>query len=199
MPAKPFVKRLPEKLIERLKRNSQRIERNLGKMKNIDHRKDWIARRIVNFGFKPNPRDTKSWGGKIRQMNVSRNYPSTELVIKRVDFFSAEKVIKSIKRKVEAHNRKYKPKGYIVLMPEAHAISKKLIAMQKIDGVTSLLGKEPKRKAFRELLKKNNISLKKFYLEKAKACNRMKLSFNQLFFVGIKEGKIVFMPVLDLL
>lgn len=210
MPVKP----LPKKLIGRLTKASAKIEKSLGRMKNIDSRRNSAYRRLINFGLKPNPKNTKEWGGRVRQMNVSRNFFGTDLIIKRVQdapvkklvesttrirFLTAQKTIDVIKKKIEKYNKKYKSKTTDVIMPDAHAINNKLIAMQKIDGVTSITGNSPEKKFFRQLLKKNNISKTKYYLEKRKVCFRSGIPFDQLAFVGIKKGKLVFMPLMDLI
>ncbi|MFH1663537.1 MAG: hypothetical protein ABH986_01870 [archaeon] len=209
---KPFVKPLPAELISRLKkayaRELQRKPkgkgalRALGRMKNIDHRKDWIARRIFQLRTKINPRETKNWGGRVREMNVSGNYSGTKLVLKRVHVSTAEKVIASVKKRVEKHNQKHPNEKYLVLMPDVHAIGKKIIAMQKIEGVDvlhSAFGRNPKRKKFINLLHENRISFMDYAVQKAKACRRLEMRPEELMLVGLQEGKLVFMPLLDLL
>jgi hypothetical protein len=96
-------------------------------MKNIDHRK----KRSAIFEEK----DTRHWGGRIRQMNVSRNYPKTELVIKRAHTSNAIKTIESIQKKVRKFNET-RSEHSILLMPKAYAIGKDLIAMSKINVPT---------------------------------------------------------------
>jgi len=89
MPLKP----LPKKLIARLEKviSAHSVRRHgrqdgiyaaLGRMENIDHRKP---------GYQYCPKDTVHWGGRIRQMNVSRNFSGVELALKRTHEVSAKK------------------------------------------------------------------------------------------------------------
>src|SRR3989338_5999760 len=67
-------KNLPPELIVRLRKAEKYISARLGKMKNIDHR-----RKI--FGESKN---ADMPGSRVREMNVRRNFPRIQVVIKRV-------------------------------------------------------------------------------------------------------------------
>jgi hypothetical protein len=69
-------------------------------------------------------------------MNVSRNYPKTELVIKRVHGDSAALTLKKIRDLVKWHNRHFTPKNYCLIEPKAYAIDDYLVAMAKTNAPT---------------------------------------------------------------
>jgi len=201
------VKKLPFTLIERLKKAAPKIKKALGRMKNIDHRKDLS---------KSNPREIELPGRRIRQMNISRNYPNTELVIKRTHLYNAEKTIRKVKEAVRKHNQKFNPKNYVLLEPEAYAISKHLIAMAKTDApsLEEILGKrdiffwvkmwfpegktERGKKFFEEMKEKYNVNetqLKEAYLKAEKLTD---WDTSNLLLLGFENGKFVFMPLVDI-
>jgi len=81
------VKRLPAKLLQQLRSLAARsrkrqfggkqIDLALGRMKNIDHR-------MNTHGIdRLKPDAIELCGRRVRQMNVSKNFPGVELVLKR--------------------------------------------------------------------------------------------------------------------
>lgn len=135
MPVRP----LPVELVERLKKAAPRIEKVLGRMKNIDPRRDKSTR--THF----NEFDTEFWGGRVRQMNISRNFSDVEVVIK--NHVLARKGLKKqgeshgqilvdeILAHVKLHNgpiaRRLVNSGYELRAPYLYPISNNLIAMSK--------------------------------------------------------------------
>ena len=98
MPAKT----LPKKLVARLTRTSEILNRSLIRMKNIDHRRNHPSRRVI----KKSSEVAGVWGGRIRQLDVSRNYPGVELVIKKTHNLSFQKAtteLQEIKHKRGEH------------------------------------------------------------------------------------------------
>lgn len=143
------VRRLPKALVERLRHLVEAEERKaalqkrgirtygvLGRSKNIDYRKD-SALLVDNYDL------TRSWGYRVRVINVSHNFPRIgEVVIKRVHVFSAQITIDKINEIVSIHNKKYSPENYILLKPNAFAIGDDLVAMAKTNApsVGEILG-----------------------------------------------------------
>jgi|SRR3989338_4280595 len=148
-------KPLPKTLVQRLRRivrnthkkdgSLKRVYRALGRMQNIDHRHPERTQDIA-------PHDTKSWGGRVRKMNVSRNYPHTSLVLKRTHWRGAKPTITGLRRRVRIHNalattakaigkivsrhnRLFRPRAYRLLVPTAYAIGKDLVAMHHAEFV----------------------------------------------------------------
>ncbi|MFH0954906.1 MAG: hypothetical protein V1777_02285 [Candidatus Micrarchaeota archaeon] len=202
-------KSLSPALIARLKRMSPVIDRFLGKMKNIDTRRhlqsiqdltdpEWGTIHLL-------PTDTQYPSRRVRQMNISRNYPSTSLVIKRADNASAQEVIDFVKQKVRKHNKKFGTKDYILLEPRAYAISQDLIAMAKTraPNVADILyGGEGTGAAtlfFDNLCKKNQSRISKKNLSQVTGTisRRTNWARHNILLLGFSKGKFVFMPLVD--
>ena len=134
MPERP----LPPALIEQLKKNATRIAGVLGQMENADHRR---AHSEVQHYSQVN---TEVWGRRVRQMNISKNFPGVNVVIKRAHDATSQQIIRIIENAVEEHDygqqnpgllsrllkRGLKP-SYELRKPFAYAISGDLIAMAK--------------------------------------------------------------------
>jgi len=193
MPVKP----LPKKLIPRLIRVSHIIERWLGKMKSVDHR---------TKNFLDHETSTSEWGYRVRQMDVSRNFPGTELVIKKTHTFPANKKIKSVNNMVRIHNELYKPENYVLLAPKAYAIGENLLAMAKTNkpSLEEVLGSkktpptERGKNFFQKMKKKHKITEMQLRKAVRQVVDRTNIFENNLLFLGVKNGKFVFMPLLDL-
>jgi len=199
------VKSLHPKLVADLRAHHGIIGRLLGRMKNIDHRQDrtpWIPKE-----------DSYEYGRRVRQMNVSRNYPETELVIKRVHpttwspYITAKQTIDRLRALVKGDNQQQaKPKGYELRMPEAYAIGEDLIAMAKTDhpsveemiGIGHLDKTDRGGKLLRELKRKHRID--EYDLVKANDEVRARTGIQpaNLLVLGYENGKFVFMPLVDL-
>ncbi len=148
MPVKP----LPKSLIRRLRRAAPAIDKMLGRMKNIDYEADFLAR------YGRSPTDTGSVGGRVRQMNVKRNFPKVEVVIKRTHLgdFSAQRLIEIVRSTVRTHNQRARPRLYTLVAPTAYAISLHLIAMAKTEAPTvrDIIRRTPRGMVFFERLAK---------------------------------------------
>jgi len=214
MPERP----LPPELIERLKKNAPKLEGLLGDMENVDHRTD---RQVFSSFY---PKNTKIWGGRVRQMNISKNFPGTELVIKRTHAATSQQIIRIIENAVEEHNydqqnpgllsrllkRGLKP-SYELRKPFAYAISGDLIAMAKTDkpSIEEVLGSPYAKPTSRGLafLKKleedhgiTQADVKKSWdtLRKSNYRKAIMLYEGSFLILGYEKEKLVFMPLLDL-
>ncbi len=212
MPKKlnPFFKPLPTKLVNRLRlTTAKRLERHgkkdliksFERLENVDHRKKMsiLEKNVIKelkkeglkaFFTKPGKIDSRFVGGRVRELNVSRNFPGVRVILKRIHSSTALKTIQRIKGKVQEYNKTVSAKNHEVVMPDVHLLAENLVAMQEIKGLRG--------KALTETLKKNKIPRVKYYLELGKACNLLRILPDQMEFVGMHKGKLVFMPLIDL-
>ncbi|HIH21886.1 MAG TPA: hypothetical protein HA222_04490 [Candidatus Diapherotrites archaeon] len=207
---------LPKELVERLKANvikAKALGHNphfaLGRMKNIDHRKTLAPGLSETNTIQPSRR--------VREMNVSRNFPNTELVIKSVHAGSAQEIVSIIERQVREH-KKLSPKRYVLVSLSAHAIDWNLIAMPKIEAPTVLEILGPSEEThlegitrrgtqfFKRLKRTCGITEKQLAaafkewsrIEKKRGFTEEEfVQKNNLLLLGFSEGKFVFMPLLD--
>ncbi|MBU0636327.1 hypothetical protein KKE06_04850 [Candidatus Micrarchaeota archaeon] len=77
------------------------IYRLFGRLKNIDHRQERAREELKRIPSN----DSFSWGKRVRQMNVSRNYPDIELVLKRTHGFNSRNTITHIKKRLKGTTR----------------------------------------------------------------------------------------------
>ncbi len=104
------------------------------KMKNVDHRQ--LLWRIGGTKAKPK----YDFGWRVRELNIARNFPGTEVVIKKVHGtrkerkITAKEAIAIVKKRVRDHNWFYSPKSYKLLEPVAYAIGTEFVAMPKINA-----------------------------------------------------------------
>ena len=193
MPVKP----LPKRLVEDLRRHHRIIDGALGGMKNIDHR------RGRNPGV--SQRDTHEYGRRIRQMNVSRNYPGVELVIKRVHGGTAQRNIDYVREIIREHNRKYRPKRYRLRMPKAYAISEELVAMAKADcpSINEIIGSEKDKtdrgaRFLEQLSKEHGVQIHDLVEAVSEVCRNIDSSTQNSLVLGYEGEKFIFIPLIDM-
>jgi len=217
MPVKPLpnsLKPLPKTLVSRLRRivrrqiargnGNERIDSALSRMKDVDHRSRY--RKVEN----------KPIGDyRVREMNVSRNFPGTELVLKKVHQISfrdpsnsAGKTIRLVQSAVRAHNRSVKPKKYVLLYLHAYAVSNDVVAMSKINSPTlsEILNKREdktgKGKRFFERMQKEHGVTMEQLKEAGLELNENNpeghyMISDHVAVAGFKNGKFVFVPLID--
>ena len=212
MPVKP----LPKKLVQRLQRAAGVLDRYLGSMKPAD----WRHKLLMGRGH--SPKNTRVWGGRVRKLAVSGNFPSTRVVLKRIHLVPAlsegraewlrrrnDKVpnlrkalrarmayglIKFVRGEVHRHNNRYPDeRSYRLLPPIGYAVGKELIAMARTNAVTVA--------AF--LYHFDKIAPKYFSKQKLEAaadlmCERTNFSKSNVLILSFTGGKFVFMPLIDL-
>ncbi len=202
MPVKP----LPRELVARLKRVGRKIGREtfkeggnpigprLGRMKNIDHREKDPRRMAF-------PTDTVGWGGRVREMNISRNFPDVKLAMKRAHHGTARETIVEIRKRVESHNAEYKPQEYVLRMPYAYAISRDLIAMSKTNAPSLeevVRQANPRGRKVLEMLQAQGFTLEKLRAVSQLVVKRTGWRDTNLLVVGTSKGKLLLLPLLDL-
>lgn len=168
------TKRLPQNLVARLRKYVKAgalVPDALGRMKNIDGRRDHWRIVLESQNFQDDWKRAKFPGSRVRQMNISRHYPknksgkpSLELVLKRVDDRNAREVLVWVKKTVKDFNRKNKERGIRILEPNAYPIGNEIIAMAKSHCPTAgILLKDPLLReggtAFWQRLKKQDEQL----------------------------------------
>ncbi len=214
MPVKP----LPKKLVSRLKKVSTKINKSLGRMKNIDPRQNDFARKNI---FKVPSKDTYVWGGRIRQMNISRNYPGVKLVIKKMhaDMRGANTELREIQLRVRNYNELIKKKGipkdlnFVLREPIAYDLGNNLVAMAKTNkpNLNEILGDiklKPHiieaspttkgRQFFRKLSKKHGFTKKQLEQAAKQVYEKIDIMPSNILLLGVKNGKFIFMPLIDL-
>ncbi|MFA6268720.1 MAG: hypothetical protein WCW13_02890 [archaeon] len=196
------TKRLPRKLVQKLRHYAKQGilgTTTLGQMKNADHR--------IN-PEKP-PAITGFMGFRVREMNVSRSFPKTKLIIKRVHSNDAKTVLAKIKRAVTKHNTKFRnEKTYSILSPIAYPLHGELIAMAKTTApsIEEIVGDKsdsaaqtPRGKEFiKKLIVKHGVSQEQFQAAARKAVQRTGIHNANMLFLGYQKEKFIFMPLVDL-
>lgn len=200
-------KPLPPALVKELTRLAPHLEKRLPSMENVDHRKGGL--------FTRNRRDVLQWGGRVRQLNVSKNFPGVEVVVKRDDGDNAKGTLAAISREVDAYElQQSEPSNaeFILRRPYAYAISDKLIAMAKTDkpNIREILGdKTPYynkggatqrgRTFFSKLKKEHQVSEEQLITAVRALSLKTNLTAGNVIVAGVENGKFVFIPLADLL
>ncbi len=207
MPVKP----LPKKLVKRLERVSAVISKKrelrssgeetsfLGRMKNVDARKQHYPER----SFK-NPVNSSLLFGRVRKMNVSRNYPEVSLVVKRKHYFVNNNEVGAVNEIIDRVNSSKEKGNYVLRKPFAYEIGNDLIAMAKTNkpSVADIIGKKPTERGksfFRKLSKKYRVTEQelKSYFRNLKELSLFE-ERNVLLLGVTKDKKFIFMPLVDL-
>jgi hypothetical protein len=215
------ARRLPNKLVSRLRtvvKNAEKrghdIPRFLGKMPNVDRRMEYDRKKMWIFPFdKPEEfARAEIQGSRVRQLNISRNYPKkasgkpgVELVIKHAHTDNAKITLDTVGRKVREFNKEVKNPGFFFVAPKAYVVGKRLIAMSKTEAPTIeelIVSSDPRAiKIVNDLSGKLNISPKKLILTIHNAAEMIgdytNISRGDIFVMGVKNGKLVYMAAPD--
>ena len=197
------IKRLPESLVQRLrqlvkKSGKQRAFTALGRMENIDHRRDYLRVEGV-----PHKHSTTDWGRRVRQMNVSRNYPNVDLVIKRTHGFSAEEAKAHLEEEYRQFNQA-KPTKFVLKKPIVYVIGPDLLAMSRADfpSIAEVIGgrdyESPRgTDFFHGLETKHGISREDLRVAFKEWKKGHSFKRNTLL-LGFQKGKFIFMQLPDI-
>lgn len=209
------VKKLPAKLVKRLRAfvskfggnrpPSERVNRWLGRRKNVDHRREAPSLAEVSRTNVRHP------GRRVRQVDVSRNFPGTEPVIKRVEQRDAKYVLDFVRGFVSRHNKEIRPSRYRLAMPKGYEIGRHFIAMSKTNApaVSEILrpagkgGTERGKRFLLEKLKGDRKSLTRAWAEMSENLKSLNIDFldtapDNYLVLGVQKGRIVFMPLFDM-
>ena len=205
-----------------IKNIPDRIKDFLSRRKNADKRTTDNAKHRKNI---------TEWGYRIRRMRVGKE----NVILKVVHSISAHRLIKTMSKLVDLHNKAYpkKSNGYIILKPKAYAIGENLLAMSETNyptvkevlECTTRPNANTKTVTFlKELAAKSGVNIQTFqkkleeahtaletrinhlaYTEKklapefnARRLMRSFFNYENVLFIGMKEGKFVFVPLMDL-
>ena len=133
------LKPLPPALVARLQRLASRYEKKpkrlygaFGGMKNADSRSPHYKEKQPYLRIWQEP--TRKLHGRVREMNIRRNFPKTRLVLKRTHLWGAQTTIQKIHEIVERHNKKFgqTETDYILAELPAVAVAEDIIAMPRI-------------------------------------------------------------------
>jgi hypothetical protein len=214
---------LPKSLIKRVRKAAgkkpESIRDFVSKLKNIDHRAEEVGEIFSRLPSIDMP------GGRVYSMNVSRTYPRLrEVVIKRThgsrarDLTSAQ-VVKILRKSVSNHNKRFGTKDYYLLKPIAYPFGKEYVLMSKVNKfsisqvISSAIqiGLPPNfysngssQKFILGLSKKTKkpVDLLVFELGRASKLLMKRIenieSDSNFLVVGYKNGKFIFVPLVDL-
>jgi len=189
----------------------ERAYRALGRMKNIDLRTDTDQ---------TTKQDTVHFGGRVRQMNVSRNFPGARVVIKRTHGGmswhpieqravnvsrneSAAKTLWILEERIKKHAKKTSPKDkYVLVKPEARQIGSDLVVMPKINAPTidEILYHPTERgkKFFDSLSKRYGVTGEGLKEAAMQLLMRGDFQFGNIVVLGVRKGKFILMPLVDI-
>jgi len=157
-------------------------------------------------------------GRRIRELDVSRNYPAIQKVIlKRVHDSTARNEIKKVREMVFLHNSNHKPKQYTLKQPKAYPITHDIVAMAKanypsleeiIGGWRSKKGKTSRGQKWLKDAESKGATLEKLIeakeelldnLDTARVSNFQFPPTQKNFLVAdYVKGKFVFVPLIDM-
>ncbi len=184
-------------LVERLRKSASAIEKNLGKMENVDHRWNEPSRRKISKA------ETGEWGRRVRQMNIERSFPGIELVIKKSHYPRASNEISIIRRRVQQYNKNAGIGDPVLLEPIAEAISDNLIAMPKVDApaVQEVLAKESHRgqEFFKRIRGAFGVSESDLRRASQRIFLESEIKAKNVWLLGFRKGNFVFMAMPDAL
>lgn len=195
---------LPRTLVARLRRlhahyGDERAFKLLGRMENVDFRNDKRIRKwLEKIASLPQKRtNTNMLPQRVRALDVSRNFPGIgKVVIKRVHSGTAPEIIVRIKQNVKKARTRHA--GFYINMPHAYAIGGKLVAMAYANApateeITLDECQTNRGKNALKMLEANGISRLSFAIAARHASNH-----GGLLFTGIRKGKPIFTPLIDL-
>lgn len=200
MPVKPFplalVKRLRALVKYEVKRkgNETRAYKLLGRMVNVD------SRAGSDFG-KRAPSGTFIYPWRVRELNVSKCFPETKVVIKRTHEATALRTISFVNRNIKFFNSSFPKAPCRLLRLPMYAIGERLVAMPKViyPTIKEVLGEKKEAREFLEKLgRKHGLTLSEF--ERASVFLRRHSYFflSNVLLVGYKKGQFLFMPLAEI-
>ncbi len=186
------IKRLPSKLVRRLKKASAKIDRAFHRLPTGDHRthKDDPDLRKRH--------EMLETGQSVREFNVTRHH--RQPIILKYNLYAVRE-IKVMRRIVTEHNRSFPNSSYYLLRPNAHPIRKTIIAMKRVNfpNVIEILGDSPTPRGIRMrgVLMEKGVSINKLHTLSVLVLDRTGIASRNLLVIGVKKGKPVFMPLVD--
>lgn len=198
------TKALSKNIVKRLRKATPKIDANFHRLPNRDHRTPNDNPRLrKKTSYDPPGFRVRGVTFFSRFKDGSRNYSQYKIVIKRTHYHSAREEINEIRNRVRIVN-KQNHSQFIVLMPKAHAISNGLIAMKEVNfpSVVEMFQGNAitlRAKLMVDRLNKLGINSEKLFNAAQDAARSLGMDKSNLMVLGAKNGKVVFMPLIDLL
>jgi len=216
---------LPKKLVKRVKLIAKRkapsqLEKLALRLKNMDHRN----LDLKELSLASNKSELNVPGGRVRKLGVNRNYPGIkEVILKKVHGSNvgegnALETIRYLRKLVNTHNKVFGQNYYYLDKPIAYHVGKQFVLMAKADkfSVDQLLRQPPSEKfesythlsppspgkflSEISLHTKKPVSELRVQLDRSISLlnKRTQLGRENFLVVGYKEGKFIFVPLIDL-
>jgi hypothetical protein len=212
-----MLKPLPKTLVERLRKAQEKkgslqvstklvpwrfsytnADRLMARLKNADHRS--VRQQYIN-----------SPGGRVREFDVSRNYPKLgKIIFKRTHNRTAQWEINAVQEVVKKHNQMFSPNNYVLKVPRAYAISDKLVVMAKANfpSISEIISSKQvlqttRGKDFFNSLSEKKDGVKNFQNAVSELKTNVSLMTGTEFrgdhfiVVGFKKGQFIFVPLID--
>jgi hypothetical protein len=211
---------LPQKILDKLRHHATKQgwehhpvlgTTTLGRMHNIDHRSKSTFRENRSDS-KTDRQNTDHWGGRVRQMDVHRQFPEVELVLKRNQgvYGTAQQEIDELYRRIDQHQTKFaaKEQEYVLRRPFGYAIGEDLIAMRKtnkpsipeivlgIHGHTDSAEETNRGRVVRERFQKNG-EFDRFREVIERLQSRLLIGYGNIIYIGKRNGKYCFTTLID--
>ena len=177
------LRRIPRRVLDRLRYHAERIRRAFNQFRNIDHRG------IVE----ENPHEHFPRGTRVREIDLSKT-SVIPVALKWVHDASAQRTLRIIFSKVKSHNKVYPPKEYQLIMPKAYAIDKNIVAMSKEDypSVEEVLEHTTRRGQlyFGRLAQKNGTTIEQLATAAELVHKRTGIRTDNLLLVGYRKKSL---------
>ncbi|MFH0970717.1 MAG: hypothetical protein V1776_04640 [Candidatus Diapherotrites archaeon] len=198
-------KRLPAQLIARLRKANKRLlkDERVERWENIDHRKDYppLSDELKQVG----KISVDWWGGRVRLLKLRKENSPVKVVIKK-DHPPGDS-IRRINKLVAEHNLRYHPNNYVLLPVRAYPLNENYIAMGYTNrpSIEEIISSECSTKRgflfLTRLAKRHQMKeedLRQRLRDAAfNVSYRTGISIINLLLLGIRNGKFVFVPLVD--
>ncbi|MFA5931684.1 MAG: hypothetical protein WC821_05250 [archaeon] len=221
------LKRLPPALVKRfrdlaskkLKQNTQReVNRFFIRLPGIDRSRIEEAHliqkthfdKLVSQGMEPALAQEKAKRmakkyvnriSKIREMDISKNYPEIGVVVlKRTEALDAKQKLSLIHKLINFHNTNHKPTYYSLKKPIAYPLGERYILMAKTEKPSLeevLVGSTRRAKTFMDQLATEGANLDMLKQARIELERNIGYLPKDIFIIDFKEGKFVFMPYIE--
>lgn len=138
---------------------------------------------------------------KIREMDVSKNYPEIGvIVLKRTEALDAKQKLNLIHKLINFHNTNHNPTYYSLKKPIAYPLGERYILMAKTEKPSLeevLAGSTRRAKTFMDQLSTEGANLAMLKQAKIELEKNIGYLPKDIFIIDFKEGKFIFMPYIE--
>jgi hypothetical protein len=213
-------KHLPKSLVNRLRNASKEreasgrlsdVKRFFSRLKNRDHRFNPGLEKKARFEsfLKRHPdifwsqlKGSEGATHRVREIDVSKNYPKVgKVILKVIDNGSKEVLFFKLD-----NFKKVKVKGALIRHPKIYLINDEMFVMAKTNFPSvmecfssySTGGTKRGSDFIKKELKKSKITREEFEKKASEVCDKLGVGYRNLLFLGIKKEKPAFMPLPDI-